>query len=205
MATPTDGKPISKFPNKHDAFLEITRGIRSAVEELRGAVETTKVSRPRSTKTKKVNVDRPRSSNLRVKKDFTDRHKDRFLADGFEYIANFFEGSSEELEKRNVGINADFRCIDANHFTASFYRHGKELSRCKIWLAGRHSFPPGIAYSTDVSSRDNSYNESLSVEDDGYTMFLKSMGMARQPFPDSKLTFEGAAEYLWGMFIERLQ
>ena len=36
LVTPTDGKPISKFPNKHDGFLEVTRAIRKAVEELGG-------------------------------------------------------------------------------------------------------------------------------------------------------------------------
>ena len=40
---------------------------------------------------------------------------------------------------------------------------------------------------------------------DGYTMFLKPLGMAQQPFPDAKLTFEGAAEFLWGLFIRPLQ
>src|SRR5204862_4845362 len=28
MAVPTDGRPISKFPNQHDAFLEVTNAIR---------------------------------------------------------------------------------------------------------------------------------------------------------------------------------
>jgi hypothetical protein len=34
LATPTDGKPISKFPNQHDAFLEVTKAIHAATEEL---------------------------------------------------------------------------------------------------------------------------------------------------------------------------
>jgi hypothetical protein len=36
-ATPTDGKPISKFPNKHDGFLDVTRAIRNAAEDLCGS------------------------------------------------------------------------------------------------------------------------------------------------------------------------
>lgn len=38
-----------------------------------------------------------RSSNLRIRKKFTDLDKDRFRYEGFEYIANFFEGSLQEL------------------------------------------------------------------------------------------------------------
>jgi hypothetical protein len=207
MATPTDGKPISKFPNKHDGFLEVTRAIRNAVEDLCGPVENKKAAMVTGAITKGTSkVERPRSSNLRLKKEFTDRDKDRFLTDAFEYIANFFEGSLEELKERNPDIDTNFRRIDANHFTASAYRHGKELTRCKIWLGDRRGSIGGIAYSTDLSHGDNSYNESLSVENDGYTMFLKPMGIAfRHQLQDPKLTLEGAAEYLWGMFVEPLQ
>ncbi|TLY34026.1 MAG: toll/interleukin-1 receptor domain-containing protein [Nitrospirae bacterium] len=206
-ATPTDGKPISKFPNKHDGFLDVTRAIQNAAEDFCGPEQgkpvemVTMAEKRRTTK-----VARPRSSNLRLKKEFTDRDKDSFLTDAFEYVANFFEGSLDELQKRNPGIETNFRRIDANHFTAVAYRHGKELSRCRIWLGNRREFVGGIAYSTDLSHGDNSYNESLSVEDDGYTLFLKPLGMAfRHQGSESKLTFEGAGEYLWEMFIEPLQ
>jgi hypothetical protein len=207
IVTPADGKPISKFPNKHDGFLEVTKAIWNAVEDLCGPVEQNEASIPGNTITKeKFKGARPRSSNLRVKKDFTDRDNDRFLTDAFEYVAKYFEGSLRELEERNPGIETNYRRIDANHFTASTYRHGKELSPCKIWLADRRGFVGGIAYSTDLSHGDSSYNESLSVKEDGYTMFLKPMGMSfRHQLKDPKLTFEGAAEYLWEMFIEPLQ
>ncbi|MBU4447604.1 MAG: toll/interleukin-1 receptor domain-containing protein, partial [Proteobacteria bacterium] len=33
-ATPTDGRPVSKFPNRHDAFLSITKDIRAAAEKI---------------------------------------------------------------------------------------------------------------------------------------------------------------------------
>src|SRR5687767_5512399 len=105
IATPTDGKPISKFPNKHDGFLEVTRAIRKAVEDLYGPVEQKKGATVTDTTEKRTSkVDRPRSSNLRVKKDFTDRDKDAFLAEAFEYVANFFEESLKELVNRNSGI-----------------------------------------------------------------------------------------------------
>jgi hypothetical protein len=205
IATPTDGKPISKFPNKHDGLLEVTRAIRKAAEDLCDAVDETLaefVVKPENRRTPKVA--RPRSSNLRLKKEFTDRDKDRFLTDAFEYVANFFEGSLGELQERNGGIETTFRRIDANHFTAVAYRRGKELARCKIWLEDRRGFIGGIAYSTDLG--DNSYNESLSVDNDGYTMFLKPVGISfRHQDRESKLTFEGAAEYLWEMFLEPLQ
>lgn len=207
VATPTDGKPISKFPNKHDGFLEVTKAIRNAVEDLFGPVENQKVSLSQDNTDKgKIKVPRPRSSNLRVKKEFSDHDKDRFLNEAYDYIANFFEGSLEELKDRNPSIDTNFRRIDANHFTAAAYRHGKELTRCKIWLGDRRGFGGGIAYSTDLSHGDNSLNDSLSVENDGYALFLKPWGLSlRYQEKESMLTLEGGAEYLWVMFIECLQ
>jgi hypothetical protein len=51
-------------------------------------------------------------------------------------------------------------------------------------------------------------NESLTVQADDQAMFLRSMGMASCTSgrrEDEKLTFEGAAELYWEMFIAPLQ
>ena len=208
LATPTDGKPISKFPNQHEAFLEVTKAVRKAAEEMRprSAAILSSPAEPSRNVRKKVAAPNIRSSNLRIKKAFTDREKDKFLAEAFDYIANFFEGSLSELQARNEEVDMDFRRIDANHFTSAIYIRGSEASRCRIWLGGRHSFGGGIGYSVGDSGGDNSYNESLTVRDDGYTLFLKPLGSAFYAGDnEEQMTFEGAAEYLWGIFIEPLQ
>lgn len=208
MATPTDGKPISKFPNQHDAFLEVTKAVRKAAEEMlaQSATVPSRKAEPTGNDRQKVAAREIRSSNLRIKKAFTDREKDTFLAVAFEYIANFFEGSLSELERRNSEIDTDFRRIDANHFTAAVYISGSEANRCRIWLGGRNSFPGGIAYSVGGSGGDKSFNESLSVEDDGYSLFLRPLGIAsRMHDREEQMTYEGSAEYFWEMFIEPLQ
>jgi hypothetical protein len=211
LATPKDGKPVSKFPNQHDGFLDIVQAIRKAAEEINEKVAPAeKRGVPGKVRTSGQPKAMPeiRSSNLRVKKRFTDRDKDKFLSDAFEYMANFFEGSLAELEARNPEVETDFRRIDKNHFTATVYIAGSERSRCKIWFGGRNSFPSGIAYSYGSSSvNDNSFNESLSAEDDGYTLYLKALGMPMQQQlrQNDKMSFEGAAEYFWGMFIQPLQ
>ena len=147
-----------------------------------------------------------RSSNLRIKKEFTDLEKDRFLAEAFEYIAKFFEGSLSELKARNPEVDTDFRRIDANHFAAVIYVNGIVANHCRIWIGGRDSFPSGIAYSVGDSGDDNSFNESLSVEDDGHSLFLKPLGMAFRMYDrEEQMTHEGAAEYFWAMFIKPLQ
>ena len=195
---------MSKYPNQDDAFLEIAGAIRTAANELRpaGRVEAqATLSQATATRT----TSDFRSSNLRLRRAFTDQDKDNFLEEAFQFIANFFEGSLTELERRTQGISTKFRQVDANHFTAAIYRNGAAKSQCKIWLAARDRFTGNIHYSSDPS-RDNSYSESLSVEDDGFSMLLKPMMGGMFGGDRSKLlSQEGAAEHLWEMLIRLLQ
>lgn len=203
LAAPRDGKPVSKFPNLHDAFLDITLAIRAVAEQISGvAASPAGIAASPSHPASDLGSG-PRSSNLRVRKSFTDRDKDKFLEDAFEFIAKFFEGSLDEIAKRNPGIEGNFRRVDANRFIAVIYDCGQVSSRCRISCGGRRSFMSGITYSMSDSLDENSYNEQLSVEDDGYTLNLRPLGMMMQS--KELLTVEGAAEFYWGMFVKPLQ
>lgn len=210
LATPNDGKPISKFPNMHEGFLEVVQAVRKAAEEMNARKGGGSTQQPTTSAESPKTPNRTpdvRSSNLRIKKTFTDREKDKFLSDAFEYIANYFEGSLQELQQRNPQVEAEYRRVDANHFTATVYIEGTEASRCKIWLAGRRGFGGGIAYKEghSFSDNDNSLNQSLSVQDDGYTLFLQPFSFMGYSNEKKELTFEGAAEYYWETFIRPLQ
>lgn len=211
LACPKDGKPISKFPNIHDAFLEVTKAIKNAASQLNQNNSEFPIKKASEcpNKEKTIETHSVRSSNLRLKREFTDRERDKFLTDAFEYMANFFEGSLNELKKRNIDIDTDFRRVDANRFTATIYHKGNEASRCNIWFGDGSTFlsGSGILYSSGDFS-NNSYNESINVENDEYLMYLKPMGMQfhlQGQDQDQKLTFEGGAEYYWSLFIEHLQ
>lgn len=144
-----------------------------------------------------------RSSNVKLKKEFTDHDRDEFLEKAFEYIANFFEGSLAELQAQNPGITGKFRRIDGDRFTAIVYRDGKQASACGIRREGTgRLFSRSIAYSDDPGST-NSFNESLSAADDGDQMFLKALGtsMTMSGRPKAPLTMNDAAEILWGLFV----
>ena len=201
MATPKDGRPVTRYTDIDEAFTEIVQAIRAvlpAPEQPLAQEVKTMVPKPKPAI--------PKSSNVFVKKEFTDEEKDRHLAEGFEYIASFFQNSLEELCGRNTGITQNFRRVDANHFVATIYKHGKEVNRCKIWLSTRGSFGNGIAYSEgQFSNGENSMNDSLSVEDDGSLLYLHTfMGPLRRDV-GNKLTFEGASEHYWARFVEALQ
>jgi hypothetical protein len=201
LATPEDGRPISKFPNIHDAFLQVTKAIRAAAG--------TDAAGKRSLQAKAASlgvafVEPPRSSNLRLKKTFSERDRDRFRDETFEYIASFFQQSLLELESRNSSIETDFKRIDTHTFTAIIYKNGESCSECAISIPGsfgKHS----IVYSSDKSSRGNSFNNMLSIVDDGTSLGLsasKNFGVSRS---DEQLTQQGAAESFWAVLMSPLQ
>ncbi|BAH40554.1 MAG TPA: toll/interleukin-1 receptor domain-containing protein [Gemmatimonas aurantiaca] len=201
-ATPSDGKPIAKFPNVNDAFLEVARDIRAAAVSLNKA----EVATPK-TVAGAVNPDAGvRSSNLRLKKTFTDRDRDGFRDEAFSYIDKFFENSLGELRDRNPGIEFRFKRLSAAGFTAAVYQGGSKMTSCHVWLAEGMSFGMDIAYSANDSIATNSINDGLRIDDDGFQLGLKASGLGfARPTGESLMTPHGAAEYLWSSFISRLQ
>jgi len=211
LATPPDGKPVTKFPTLDDAFVLVVAAIKEALgQSALAKTPTPPVPAITGAQSDIGEAAKPRTSNLRIKKEFSDRELDKFLAESYEFIANFFEGSLQELEKRNPDIEIDFRRIDANHFTARVYRKGRQERGCRIWLGGRRGFVGGIAYRGNGGLHDylddNSFNEAINVENDGFSLFLKPLGMASMGSGgEQMLTQEGAAEYFWGLFVAALQ
>jgi hypothetical protein len=210
QAVPKDGKPITLMPDRDSALLEVAQAVRGAAERIskrtKPALPTeAPATRPGGLATAPAHA--ARSSNLRIAKSFTERGKDAFRVEAFDYIAHFFESSLTELQARNPGIEGSFRRVDANRFTAAVYRDGKAQARCTIYMGGSHGFNNGIAYVHGESSDSNSFNEQLMVEADDQSMFLRSLGFmsfgGRRD--DEKLSLEGAAELYWGRFIEPLQ
>ncbi len=206
VVTPTDGRPITQWPDRDEAFLNVVTSIRRAIEEIGKAGAPLEkhawVERPVATAAAVL----PRSSNLRLKKEFSDADKDAFREETFEYVEKFFEGSLNELQTRNEGIEGRFRRVDGNRFTAAIYRNGSKVASCTVRLGGH--FGGGIAYAEGDNAADNTLNEELNVENDDQSLYLKPIGMShilRGDAGDKKLTQEGAAEYYWAMLIERLQ
>lgn len=213
-ATPADGKPVSMYANQAEALTEVTKDIRAAIEKMDASKKDVKELKSleavaevvTQTTNQEVIQTGIRSSNLRVKKKFTDREVDDYLDDSFDYISRYFESSLEELQQRNENITAKFKRIDANTFTSSIYDEGTRATECTIWKGAQHSFAGGIAYNSGITTSKNSYSESLSVNNDGYTLNLRSIGNNHFGFgQDDKLSQEGGAELLWGLLIEPLQ
>ncbi|MCG8448336.1 MAG: toll/interleukin-1 receptor domain-containing protein [Pirellulales bacterium] len=206
-ASPPDGKPITKWADRDEAFLEVAKAVRQAASRFTGladdAVDRSEVVVAEAAATQIP----PRSSNLRVAKVFSDQDKDEFKLEAFDYIARFFENSLNELGERNPGVEGRFRRVDANRFFASVYRNGTAQARCTVFM-GSGGLGDDIGYVHGETTSSSTLNESLSVNADDQKLFLRSMGMSFGRYgdgQDAKLSMEGAAELFWEMLIEPLQ
>ena len=199
LAAPQDGRPITKWPDSDEAFFDVAKAIRRAAEAIGEKTAPQPVAPSDRPPSSSVG---PRSSNLRVKKEFTDVDRDRFVEEAFEYVAKYFESSLAELTER-AGIEAQFKRIHARQFVARAYKAGKVAARAKIQLVASYGGAAEIRYSHDDSDTETGYNESLSVDAHDQGLFLKPMGMAiRSGYgEEAQLSAEGSSESLWGMFM----
>jgi hypothetical protein len=203
LASPKDGRPITKWPNIDEAFQDVVTAIKGAL--LQHAKKAIGPSARVPTGREATSTLPPRSSNLRIKKQFTDLEKDRFRHEGFEYIANFFENSLQELADRNADIQQSFRRIDANRFTAAAYRNGEKVCRGSASLGGGAMGSESIEYSMTDEPRHGGMNEAVMVKADDEMIYFEALGMQSYGNSKDRLTFQGAAELFWELFIRPLQ
>lgn len=208
LATPTDGRAITKWPNMDEAFLKVVNSIKGAMKELGQRAVGRTVSSSPSESVEPLDTPaegRDRTSNLRIKKVFSDLDKDGFRQKGFEYIAKFFENSMEELVNRNPGIDRRFRRIDGNRFSAALYRAGEKLCKGSVSVGGTSMGNEGIEYSMTDEPQHHGINEALYVKHDDQSLYFEALGMQSYGARREKLTMEGAAELFWAIFIRPLQ
>ncbi|MEX5499165.1 toll/interleukin-1 receptor domain-containing protein [Pseudomonas syringae] len=206
LAIPTDAKPITSWTNPDEAYADVVRGIRALLQS--GSEKSSPLDRPGSAAQPQFvasagpAISAPRSSNLRLRKSFTDFDKDQFAHASFDYIQRFFENSLAELQARNPGIQGTLRKVSDVRFTASIYRDGKTIVECAIAI-GENYDRNSITYSGQLTG--NSYNEILSVNADDQAVFFKTLMSSGFTGRTSKLSQEGAAEMFWERLLERLQ
>lgn len=216
QAATRDAKEVEKYPSLDDAFLEITKKIESVAKQL--ATQNSRSSEVNSIASDlPVNIGLfqaipkksalPHSTNLAISKSFNDHDKDVFVSEAFNYIANFFEGSLDELKKRNPEISTRFERVDSRSFEAAIYLHGKQASKCGIWRGGSFGFagPESIVFSYSGLGQGGSFNESMSVKDTSNMLCLEPLGTGLRGNDKKPLTNQGAAEYYWTMFFEPVQ
>ncbi len=214
QAATKDGKPIDKYTSLDDAFLEITQNIEKVTKNLSVTYhKQSTASQPVTTssvisQSTTVISELPRSSNLAIPKTFSDHDRDIFVIEAFNYIAVFFENSLKELQERNPEINTRFQKVNARSFEATIYRNGNQISTCGIWLGNSLGFKgsSSLMYSQTGLGQGNSFNESMSVNDNGNILGLEPLGISYMHQGKKELlTNQGAAEYYWSIFFDPIK
>ena len=106
----------------------------------------------------------------------------------------------------NAGIQVRFQPNGNDAFSAFIYRNGKVVSECSIWLGGLGGRSQALSFSCSANPAKGSFNEMVSIESGSQSMYFKALGMQNyHSGQNAQLSEQGASEYFWGMFIERLQ
>ena len=204
VVTPRDGKPITQWPDRDEGFLDVVQSIRASLVDI-GKTPAPKGTHEWIEPPAELATELPRSSNLRIRQEFSQADKDEFLLEAFDYMGKFFQGSLRELQLRNEGIETRHRYVDGNTFTSIVYRGGAKAASCTIRLGGIAN--TGISYSDGDDAQMTGFNENITVGYDDQALFLSPLGFPHSQTVnnDSKLTFEGAAEYYWELMLKPLQ
>ncbi|ATC32535.1 TIR domain-containing protein [Caulobacter vibrioides] len=203
LATPTDGKPITKWSDADEAWHIVGRDLANAA----GADAPQKASVEPPVAMPRVSPEPARpvpalSFRIPSGRKPTDQDIDDFRHAAFERIAQIFDLS---LTKFGDGMSGRFRRLDANRFTVSLYLNGSKAAGCTIFTGGDFFGARGIAYNGSDDGRTSSMNEELSIEVGPQGLGLvphlaKAFGRA----DSTPMSAEDAAAYFWKQLTQHL-
>ena len=140
---------------------------------------------------------KPRMPQL--KREFTDKERNAFLAGAFDEVVRAIEGFGREVHRDQPSFEYELERVTSFKAVFTLYRSGAEITKLKIWRGGTFG-GEAIAFAhgrhVDVAS-DTGYNESFSVVGDSGTLKLSSMGMMVSSGGAKLMSPQEAAEYLW--------
>jgi len=196
-ALPEDGCAVTSLADRDKAFADIARALRRVLSPpAQSTPEWGAAAMPSSSA-----PPGQRPSAL-LKRKLTDADRDAFVHSTFEHIANHFERELKALAASNHGVEANFRRIDANCFTAIVYRDGECIAQCSIRLEGIGNRPGGnILFSLNASVRTGSYNESLHLGQSDQDLFLETVGFSLSETKKEQLSAEDSAHVLWDLML----
>ena len=141
----------------------------------------------------------------KLRKNFTQRDKDQFLHGSFTVVVQYFQKALKDVEGNYQEVDTDFQKIHEKKFIATIYLNGEIANRCKIWIDGMTA-SDSIAYQTGSFgiNADNSFNEMLSVVDDGEVIGFRSLLSSYSSEDAKPLSAELAAENLWREFTQTM-
>lgn len=198
---------FQKYPLLNDKrYLTWENDVQKIVDALKGCLgRANKISKGDNLVIEKSDYDIPIP---KMPKEFPQLDKDRFIRNTFDIIKKYFKKALDKLKEQYSNLDSELVEISNFKFVCSIYRNGGLLNKCKIWIGGPLS-EDSIAYSEGSSGyeNDSSFNDWLTVNDDGFKLRLTASGFSMNINNDKEgklLSSEEAAKYLWVRFTNRL-
>ena len=194
-ALPRDGKPISEWPNKNSAYLDV-------VQELRRVLDKGTVLSPEGNKVPL----RPRQPNsgargFRIKRDFDEIDRGDFCDQAFLVIRDYFQGSISKIDTVEE-LRARFDSRSATSFTCTVVNRALQRGTAHITVhrGGDNTAIGDIYYSFTKNAPTNAANGILYVQADEYELYLSSLHL-RDPSGSDRLSAETVAQLMWEEFL----
>lgn len=205
VLAPSDAKPIVEHPDIDAAFLQVVNELRRAISKM--AEKPVLADAEATVVFAEDTVSAPRSSNLRIRKEFSDADAARFLDEAFDFVFRFFENTVAELQKRNPAIEGRVKRLNDERFTVELFQNGSRASAATVFVSRSYGSDAMIAYASELTDRSNSMNGGFMVDHDDQIQFLKPwmFMFGRGGDENAKLSFHGAAELLWEQVVAPLQ
>jgi len=201
LLLPTDGKAVSFWHDRDAAWVDVVKGIRTALTSGTARTEASTARAARTESAPTVPPARPKSN--RLTRTYTDLDKHDFLEASFESMWAAMEASATELEAENSHITVRRLRIDAQSFSIRIFLNGKEVAGGSVFHGGGHFGRDQICFSSDPSAPRNSMNEWFGVEVTHDGLVLKSGGMLHMLSGNREATISAdeAASQLWDHLI----
>ena len=147
-----------------------------------------------------------------LKRRITEKEKKEFLLTAFQELKDGFKSRLEKLSNKNKHIKTKFNEKTQSKFITVIKTENPEIG-CKIWIDKSNNHGLSILYSVDYNDSYifNSYNDSATVEDDGYEIFFNILGMLIFSVPgEDKINLKHASKseltkYYWNRLIMNLE
>lgn len=205
--TPRDNIPVMAWPDRDEALSDVARDIRRVAEEIARTeppAPTRTTSNTSSSTPEGEVVSKPRSANLHIPKRFTDLDRAQFVKNAFEFVAELFANSLDELHRRHPDIYGEVDRRTSDILVATAFRDGKRRSAMTVFI-GHTVYRDGISFNRSDAGEKGSMNASYApVEDVDRLVFKNQFGAMRG---DNTLYLDqaGLAEEIWAEFISSLQ
>lgn len=207
---PYDGKDciaVAKWEDKDDAFLNIAQGLRQVLAANRAKEEKEQESSAslQAVADSNETVSQPR---YRVRREFDKIDIGEFREQAFQEIRSYFDASVHEINEID-GIRARLFSAGPNSFSCTIVNSGlgpRGTAFISVHAGNNRIGEFGDIWYSFSENSPNSANGILSVESDGFNLFLRpSLMFSMMPghHENNLMSPETAADIIWRELVEQ--